>query len=133
MESPSRCGNSSPDPMRARVRLLHFHAFDVAPVIADNGIESAGILDGKEHKVHARPLLHGGVKSVFRKPDGIRKADQHRLFRMAVYEPKREAVVFANVASHNNGPLPDEELATIYTAILAAMRRLQSPDILERS
>ncbi|PSH03411.1 MAG: chorismate mutase [Acidobacteria bacterium] len=52
---------------------------------------------------------------------------------MAVYEPKREAVVFANVASHNNGPLPDEELATIYTAILAAMRRLQSPDILERS
>jgi hypothetical protein len=28
--------------------------------------------------------------------------------------------------------MPDEELATIYTAILAAMRRLQSPDLLER-
>jgi chorismate mutase-like protein len=52
---------------------------------------------------------------------------------LAVYEPKREAVVMANVARCNNGPLPDEELATIYTAILAAMRRLQSPDVLERS
>jgi chorismate mutase/prephenate dehydratase len=51
---------------------------------------------------------------------------------LAVYEPKREAVVMANVARCNNGPLPDEELATIYTAILAAMRRLQSPDLLER-
>ena len=52
---------------------------------------------------------------------------------LAVYEPKREAVVMANVARCNNGPMPDEELATIYTAILAAMRRLQSPDVLERS
>jgi chorismate mutase-like protein len=51
---------------------------------------------------------------------------------LAVYEPKREAVVMANVARCNNGPLPDEELATIYTAILAAMRRLQSPDLLEQ-
>jgi len=53
--------------------------------------------------------------------------------RMAVYEPKRETVVMANVARHNKGPMPNEELATIYTAILAAMRRLQSPDVLERS
>jgi chorismate mutase-like protein len=53
--------------------------------------------------------------------------------RMAVYEPQRETVVMANVARHNQGPLPNEELATIYTAILAAMRRLQSPDVLERS
>jgi chorismate mutase/prephenate dehydratase len=50
---------------------------------------------------------------------------------MGVYEPKREAVVMANVARCNDGPMPDEELASIYTAILAAMRRLQSPDILE--
>jgi chorismate mutase/prephenate dehydratase len=51
----------------------------------------------------------------------------------AVYEPKREAVVLANVSHCNHGPLPDEELAAIYTAILASMRRLQSPDVLERS
>ncbi len=52
--------------------------------------------------------------------------------KLAVYEPKREAVVLANVARCNEGPMPDEELATIYTAVLAAMRRLQSPDVLER-
>ena len=51
---------------------------------------------------------------------------------LAVYEPKREAVVMANVARCNDGPLPDEELSTIYVAILAAMRRLQSPDLLDR-
>jgi chorismate mutase len=56
-----------------------------------------------------------------------------QLNHLAVYEPKREAVVLANVARCNEGPMPDEELATIYTAILAAMRRLQSPDVLERS
>jgi chorismate mutase-like protein len=52
--------------------------------------------------------------------------------QQAVYEPTREAAVMANVARSNQGPLPYEELATIYTAILAAMRRLQSPDLLER-
>jgi chorismate mutase/prephenate dehydratase len=52
--------------------------------------------------------------------------------QQAVYEPGREAVVMANVARSNHGPLPDEELASIYTALLAAMRRLQSPDQLER-
>lgn len=52
---------------------------------------------------------------------------------VAIYEPKREAMVLANVARCNEaGPMPDEELATIYTAILAAMRRLQSPDLVER-
>jgi chorismate mutase-like protein len=49
-----------------------------------------------------------------------------------VYEPRREEAVFANVARANHGPMPTEELATIYTAILASMRRLQSPDLLER-
>jgi chorismate mutase-like protein len=50
----------------------------------------------------------------------------------AVYEPRREEAVLTNVARSNRGPLPNEELATIYTAILASMRRLQSPDLLER-
>jgi chorismate mutase / prephenate dehydratase len=50
----------------------------------------------------------------------------------AVYEPKREEAVIANIVRSNGGPLPDEELIAIYTAILAAMRRLQSPDLLEQ-
>jgi chorismate mutase/prephenate dehydratase len=52
--------------------------------------------------------------------------------QQAVYEPRREEAVLANVARSNRGPLPDEELAAIYTAILASMRRLQAPDLLER-
>jgi chorismate mutase/prephenate dehydratase len=59
---------------------------------------------------------------------GRYKQQNHRV----VYEPQREAEVMANVAHSNHGPLPVEELALIYTAILAAMRRLQSPDLLER-
>ncbi len=51
----------------------------------------------------------------------------------AVYDTQREAAVMTNVARSNKGPLPEEELTTIYAAILAAMRRLQSPDLLERS
>jgi chorismate mutase / prephenate dehydratase len=49
----------------------------------------------------------------------------------AVFEPQREEAVMANVTRSNQGPLPNEELVAIYTAILAAMRRLQSPDLLE--
>jgi chorismate mutase/prephenate dehydratase len=60
---------------------------------------------------------------------GRYKQKNHR----AVYEPQREEMVMANVARCNHGPMPIEELATIYTAILASMRRLQSPDLLERS
>ena len=58
---------------------------------------------------------------------GRYKQAQHQ----AVFEPQREEAVMANVARSNRGPLPDEELVAIYSAILAAMRRLQSPDLLE--
>ena len=46
--------------------------------------------------------------------------------------PRCSAKQASAAARSNRGPLPDEELATIYTAILASMRRLQSPDLLER-
>jgi chorismate mutase / prephenate dehydratase len=52
--------------------------------------------------------------------------------QQAVYEPKREETVMANIVRSNRGPLPDDELVAIYTAILAAMRRMQSPDLLEQ-
>ena len=51
--------------------------------------------------------------------------------QQAVYEPQREEAVIGNVTRCNQGPLPNDELVAIYTAILAAMRRLQSPDLLE--
>jgi chorismate mutase len=44
---------------------------------------------------------------------------------MPVYEPTREEVIFANVRSHNRGPLPDSELVYIYQRLIAVMRCLQ--------
>jgi chorismate mutase-like protein len=42
-----------------------------------------------------------------------------------VYEPKREEQVFANVLSHNKGPLPPEAVKRIYERIIDEMRTVQ--------
>ncbi len=44
---------------------------------------------------------------------------------LPIYEPNREQVIFANVRSHNRGPLPDSELVFIYQRVIAVMRCLQ--------
>lgn len=48
---------------------------------------------------------------------------------MPIREPEREQVILDNVAKHNRGPLPDEELHAIYERIIAAMRRLQRDEM----
>ena len=48
---------------------------------------------------------------------------------LPVYEPAREKVVFQNVRSHNNGPLPDIELTHIYERIVDVMRALQRNEL----
>jgi chorismate mutase len=45
--------------------------------------------------------------------------------RMPVYEPKREEQVFANVTSHNRGPLTTEGVKRIFERIIDEMRRVQ--------
>jgi len=45
--------------------------------------------------------------------------------RLPVYEPKREDAVFANVTSHNTGPLTPEALQRIFERIIDEMRSLQ--------
>jgi chorismate mutase len=45
--------------------------------------------------------------------------------RMPVYEPKREEQVFANVTSHNRGPLTEEGVKRIFERIIDEMRRVQ--------
>lgn len=45
--------------------------------------------------------------------------------RLAVYEPKREDQVFANVLSHNGGPLPPEAVKRIFERIIDEMRTVQ--------
>ncbi len=50
--------------------------------------------------------------------------------RLAVYEPKREDQVFANVLGHNGGPLPPEAVKRIFERIIDEMRTVQQRKIL---
>lgn len=48
---------------------------------------------------------------------------------MAVYEPKREEQVFANVLEHNQGPLAPEAIKRIFERIIDEMRTVQRQKI----
>lgn len=44
---------------------------------------------------------------------------------LPIYEPKRETQVFANITSHNDGPLTHEGLQRIFERIIDEMRKVQ--------
>jgi chorismate mutase len=44
---------------------------------------------------------------------------------LAIYEPKREEQVYANVLQHNRGPMPDEAVRRIFERIIDEMRTIQ--------
>ena len=44
---------------------------------------------------------------------------------MAIYEPKREEQVFANITSNNRGPLPDDAVKRMFERIIDEMRNVQ--------
>ena len=44
---------------------------------------------------------------------------------LAIYEPRREDEVFANVTSNNSGPLTDDGLRRIFERIIDEMRKIQ--------
>ena len=48
---------------------------------------------------------------------------------LAVYEPKREDQVFANVLGHNRGPLPADAVKRIFERIIDEMRNVQKQKI----
>ncbi|HWA96349.1 MAG TPA: chorismate mutase [Terracidiphilus sp.] len=48
---------------------------------------------------------------------------------LPVYEPAREKVIYQNVRTHNQGPLPDIELTHIYERIIDVMRALQRNEL----
>ncbi len=50
---------------------------------------------------------------------------------MAVYEPRREDEVFANIRTHNAGPLPPEAMQRIFERIIDEMRNVQKLKIQE--
>ena len=45
--------------------------------------------------------------------------------QMPIYEPKREDEVFANITSHNGGPLTADGVKRIFERIIDEMRRVQ--------
>ena len=52
-----------------------------------------------------------------------------RTSTLPVYEPQREATIFANVRAANQGPLPDIELTHIYERLIDVMRALQQDEL----
>ena len=48
---------------------------------------------------------------------------------LPVYEPSREKVIYDNVRSANQGPLPDIEMTHIYERIIDVMRALQRNEL----
>jgi chorismate mutase-like protein len=48
---------------------------------------------------------------------------------LPIYEPDREQIVFNNVRSVNEGPLPDRDLLRIYERIMDIMRQIQQEEI----
>jgi len=59
----------------------------------------------------------------------IGRIKQH--LHMAVYEPKREDQVYANVLDNNPGPLPGDAVRRIFERIIDEMRTVQKLKIAE--
>ena len=55
-----------------------------------------------------------------------------RQIHLAIYEPKREDEVFANITAHNHGPLSSEAVKRIFERIIDEMRTVQQIIMLER-
>ena len=45
--------------------------------------------------------------------------------RLPIYEPRREDQVFANISTHNSGPLSNEAAHRIFERIIDEMRKIQ--------
>jgi len=44
---------------------------------------------------------------------------------LPVYAPKREEMVYANIFSHNRGPLRDDAMRRVYERVIDEMRNLE--------
>jgi chorismate mutase len=51
---------------------------------------------------------------------------------MAVYEPKREDAVYANIAASNKGPLTNEALQRIFERVMDEMRKVQKDRMVQK-
>jgi len=53
--------------------------------------------------------------------------------RLAIYEPKREDQVFANVVGQNRGPLTHDAVKRIFERIIDEMRTVQKTKMLDQN
>lgn len=53
--------------------------------------------------------------------------------KLAIYEPKREEQVFANVTGQNHGPLSHDAVKRIFERIIDEMRTVQKDKMLDAS
>jgi hypothetical protein len=53
--------------------------------------------------------------------------------QMAVYEPKREELVFQNIAANNHGPLAQDAAKRIFERIIDEMRKIQRDRMVNKS
>ena len=44
---------------------------------------------------------------------------------LPVYEPKREELVYQNIAANNHGPLPQDAVRRVFERIIDEMRKVQ--------
>ena len=51
---------------------------------------------------------------------------------LPIYEPDRERIVFENVQTLNQGPLPNRDLVRIFERIMDVMRNIQKEEIVAR-
>ena len=54
-----------------------------------------------------------------------------QLFKMPIYEPKREEEVYLNIHACNDGPMPADSVKRIFERIIDEMRTLQRKRMLE--
>lgn len=62
-----------------------------------------------------------------------RIGDAKQAANLSVYEPKREDMVYANVAGANTGPMPQDSARRIFERIMDEMRTIQRNRMLEKS
>ena len=55
-----------------------------------------------------------------------------RQLALPIYEPKREAQVFANITANNEGPLSDDAVKRVFERIIDEMRTVQKVRMQEK-
>jgi chorismate mutase len=99
------------------------------PVNETQGLETLARCRVKIDEIDVRLLALLNERTAIVEDIGRVKQNLH----LAVYEPKREDQVFANVLSHNHGPLPPEAVKRIFERIIDEMRTVQQMNMLAQS